>query len=100
MTKQKSLIDTEVGVNIRSLRKKAKLTQGELAGAINLTRPAICNIEIGKQGLTISGLLKICAVLKCKTSDILPKIPTASIKEVIRKTKPVEYKSMDVNFKW
>lgn len=99
--KQKNLINIHCGEMIYKIRKSLKLSQDELASAVGLTRPSIVNIEKGRQGLTVEILLKICAVLKCEISDILPNVPAVTLKPVKRiKKQVIKMNLMDANFKW
>ncbi|MBS0878639.1 MULTISPECIES: helix-turn-helix transcriptional regulator [unclassified Tatumella] len=68
--------------NLRTIRKRLGMTQGELASAIGLkTAGAICHYEHGRRELSISMSRKILQVLNTKGAsvsldDLLP--PTAA----------------------
>lgn len=51
---------------LRELRKKAGLTQQELADAIGITEQAIGHYEVGRRQLSVSIAKKIAKVLGCK----------------------------------
>lgn len=51
-------VKTEIGLLVKSLRKKQKLSQQELAEQLDLSRITIQNLESGKN-FTIDTLLKI-----------------------------------------
>jgi len=55
--KQLNIINIHCGVKIKEFRKKSGLSQDELAGALSLTRTSVCNLESGKQGLTMKTFL-------------------------------------------
>jgi DNA-binding XRE family transcriptional regulator len=97
---QKNLINIHCGNAIFHLRKKLKYNQEELASAIGLTRTSVVNIEKGRQGMTVETLLKVCAVLKCKVSDILPNVPSVKLKPIKKVKKVIESKLLDADFKW
>ena len=98
--KASNLINSTVGKNITRLRKKAGFNHEELAGALGLIRTSVVNIEKGRQALTVENLIKICAVLKCGVTDILPNIPRATINKLTKKTKPVLYNTLQADFEW
>lgn len=62
------LTPSNLGKYIPFIRKKANLSQEELADIANLSRTAIQGIEAGKESLQIDTLLKICHVLNIKLS--------------------------------
>jgi transcriptional regulator with XRE-family HTH domain len=51
-------VKTEIGLLVKSLRKKQKLSQQELAEQLDLSRITIQNLESGKN-FTIDTLLKV-----------------------------------------
>ncbi len=51
---------------LRELRKKAGLTQRELAEAVGITEQAIGHYEVGRRNLNVSLAKKIAKVLNCK----------------------------------
>lgn len=54
MTKlQKSFDTVEVGKRIRQLRKARSLKQDDLMSILNLSRPAISNIETGRRNINL-----------------------------------------------
>lgn len=97
---QKNVIDIHCGKMIYEKRKKLKYNQDELASAIGLTRTSVVNMEKGRQGMTVETLLKLCAVLQCKVTDILPAVPSVKLKPVVKVKKVIESKNMDATFKW
>lgn len=95
-----NLIGLEIGAKVRAMREKREYTQEQLAGAVNLTRTSIVNIEKGRQALTVEILLKMCAVMKCKIVELLPPVPTVALRDSIKKTRVIEYKTLSADFKW
>jgi len=61
-----------IGGNIREMRKKAKLTQKELAARLNKSRFWLTAIETGANLPTIEGLYQIADTLSCSIHAILP----------------------------
>lgn len=55
--------DFQIGVVIRNLRKKAGLTQSELAEKLHTQKSAISRIENQSEDIRISTLFKIAKVL-------------------------------------
>lgn len=91
---------SDFGDNVLTYRKKAELTQEELAGAIGLSRVMIANIEAGINRTTIEHILRICAVLKVTPNDLFPAVPDVTVKTVIVSRRVVEKKSLKANYKW
>lgn len=90
-------IKKNIGKNIGLFRKKLGLSQEDLAGALGLSRASIMNIESGRHSPSLDKFIKICAVIKCEYSDILPIIPQVDLREkevkiIKRKTKIVSAK--------
>lgn len=52
-----------IGAMIRALRRQAKMTQTELGERCGLERTSICNIETGRQTLTVQSVNAIAAAL-------------------------------------
>lgn len=64
--------DTQViGQKLRAYRKKAGLTQAELAEAASLADRTYADIERGTANMRVSTLLKICEVLRVTPDDLL-----------------------------
>jgi len=62
---------TNFGNNLRFLRKENKLTQGELAKILNISRSKIASYESGAAEPNITLLLLICKFFSIKPKDIL-----------------------------
>ncbi len=62
----------EVGRALRKRRQAAKLTQGDLAGRVSLSRTSITNIEQGRQHVTLHVLYALADAVGVKPTDLLP----------------------------
>ena len=68
-------IEKRVGLNIRKLRKKAKLTQEQLVAKLqingcDITRSALAKIEVGQRHLYPDEIILIKEILRVDYSDI------------------------------
>ncbi len=61
----------KLGQNLRKIRTKKKMTQGDLASALNVDRAYISNIENGRMNPTLSTLEKIAVALGISSSELL-----------------------------
>ena len=61
----------ESGKRIKEMRKKAGVTQEELADAIGMTREALARIETGKNGTSVDGIINLAQYFKTSTDNIL-----------------------------
>ena len=62
----------EVGQRIRTVRKSLGMSQAKLAERFNLSRPALVNIERGRQNCTIYNLMCLARALRVPVSELLP----------------------------
>jgi transcriptional regulator with XRE-family HTH domain len=60
-----------VGERIRDLRKKANLTQEELAEQLNISSVSMCRIETGNKGASIDLLVEISKYFKTSMDYLL-----------------------------
>ena len=63
---------TDVGLNVKNIRKKAGLKQKELVKKMNpdpISVNTLSRIETGKSNYSIDVLFRIAAVLNCDVSD-------------------------------
>ena len=60
-----------IGNNLLAIRKKAGLTQSEVAEAADLSDRTYADIERGTVNMRIETILKICEALKITPDDIL-----------------------------
>ncbi len=61
----------KLGENLRKLRLKKNLSQGDLATALEVDRAYISNIENGRMNPTLSTLEKIAGALGISSSELL-----------------------------
>jgi len=61
----------KLGQNLRKLRLKKKMSQVDLATALNVDRAYISNIENGRMNPTLSTLEKIAGALGVATSELI-----------------------------
>jgi transcriptional regulator with XRE-family HTH domain len=60
-----------LGDAVRAARKKARLSQEELAEKADLTRNYIGDIERAEKKATVEALAKIAKALKCRVRDLV-----------------------------
>jgi transcriptional regulator with XRE-family HTH domain len=61
----------KLGQNLRKLRLKKKMSQVDLATALNVDRAYISNIENGRMNPTLSTLEKIAGALEIPTNELI-----------------------------
>ena len=61
----------KLGENLKKLRLKKKLSQGDLSKALGVDRAYISNIENGRMNPTLSTLEKIAVALGISSSELL-----------------------------
>lgn len=61
----------KLGKNLKGLRLKRKLSQGELSQSLNVDRAYISNIENGRMNPTLSTLEKIAQALKVSIKELV-----------------------------
>ena len=64
-------INRRFGDAVRVARMNAKLTQRELATAIDLKRTSISNIEMGVQTVTVPTLIRMCYALGVSVTQLI-----------------------------
>jgi transcriptional regulator with XRE-family HTH domain len=62
----------EFGLVLRAARKKAKLTQSDVADRVGLTRTSITNIERGTQHIALHQLFLLASAVGVQPEDLLP----------------------------
>jgi transcriptional regulator with XRE-family HTH domain len=62
-----------VGDNIRGFRHKLNWSQEKLAARTKLTNDYISRVELAKEGMSISSLIKIATALKVEPHQLLIK---------------------------
>lgn len=60
-----------IGENIKSRRNAMGMSQSELASAIGVSVPMICQIERGTKSPTLRLSVDIAKVLKCDLNDLV-----------------------------
>lgn len=58
---------------IKDMRKKAQLTQTQLAQRLGISQGAIQKLETGERGLDVEWMEKIAKALNCEPWELLPK---------------------------
>ncbi len=61
----------KLGENLRRLRLKKNLSQGDIATALGVDRAYISNIESGRMNPTLSTLEKLSGALGISSSELL-----------------------------
>jgi len=61
----------KLGKNLKMIRLKRKLSQGELSKSLNVDRAYISNIENGRMNPTLSTLEKIAQALKVSIKELV-----------------------------
>jgi len=61
----------KLGENLRKIRTKKQMTQGDIASALGVDRAYISNIESGRMNPTLSTLEKIAGVLEISIKDLV-----------------------------
>ncbi len=62
------------GLKLRQQRKKAGITQNELAEKTGVTRVYVGLIERGETSITLEKVYRLAEALKCDVSDLLPRV--------------------------
>ena len=60
-----------IGENLRALRMKRGLTQGELAEMVGVTRAFLCQIERGTKNPSLQVSVEIARVLQCNLGELV-----------------------------
>jgi transcriptional regulator with XRE-family HTH domain len=100
-------IDNQIvafGENLRSARKRARLTQVELSTAAPLDRAAISRLECGERAPDLPTLLRICAALGTQPRDLLrgigPKTSPRSVPKTAQANSSEPGARFGANLKW
>ena len=70
-TKNPLLSKNAVGSRIRAARLERGLSQVELAKALNSHQTALSQIEVGRRGVSLNQILRLCKALKVSPETIL-----------------------------
>ncbi len=60
-----------IGENIRDKRKEMGISQNDLATAVGVSIPMICQIERGTKSVTLQLGADIAKILKCDVNDFI-----------------------------
>jgi transcriptional regulator with XRE-family HTH domain len=69
------MLYTAIGELVRLARKRAELSQEELAQRVKLTRTSISNIERGTQRMLVDTVYAIADALSTSVYELLPATP-------------------------
>src|SRR6266702_6732015 len=72
MQVDESLLYNLIGTTIKQQRRKADMTQEQLADEVGVLRTSITNIEAGRQKLPLHLLYEVCIALGLEIATILP----------------------------
>ncbi len=61
----------DIGSRIRQLRNASAMTQEKLADEMNVSVQYISKLELGKVGMSIDTLIRLCEILKASADYIL-----------------------------
>ena len=64
-------ISAKLGDNIKRIRTKKKMSQGDIARTLEVDRGYISNIENGKKNPTLATVAKIAEALKVSPNELL-----------------------------
>ena len=59
------------GDNLKSLRKRKKISQEDLAELVNVSRQSISKWENGEAYPTMNNILELCKIFNCKINDLV-----------------------------
>lgn len=84
----------ETGLNIKNRRTMAGITQEDFAAMLDIGMSSLCHIEIGKHKPSLDVINKICAILNCQYSELLPPIIPVEIKTEVRMVQVLKNKTI------
>ena len=64
-------ISTKLGQNLKRIRTKKKMSQGDIARAIEVHRAYVSGIETGKRNPTLATIEKLANALGVSASELL-----------------------------
>ncbi len=65
------MIFKQIGMNLRFLRKKSKLSQNDLGGRLNITRQQVANYEKGDTTIPFLSLYRISDIFNISIDEII-----------------------------
>lgn len=75
-------IEQQAILSLKTSRKAKKMTQADLANALNVSRDTVARIETGQSRLTLMFAINIAQVLDVALSEILSELETKKKKEL------------------
>ena len=66
-----NIASEKLGQNIKRIRTKKKMSQGDIARALEVDRGYISNIENGKKNPTLATIQKLADALKVSADELL-----------------------------
>ena len=64
-------ISEQLGKNMKRIRTKKKMSQGDIGRALDVDRGYISNIESGKKNLTLATVAKIARALRVSADELI-----------------------------
>lgn len=64
-------ISSKLGLNLKRIRTKKKMSQGDIARALEVHRAYVSGIENGKRNPTLATIEKLASALGVSASDLL-----------------------------
>ena len=64
-------ISSKLGQNMKRIRTKKNMSQGDIARALEVDKGYISNIESGKKNLTLATIQKLADALKVSADELL-----------------------------
>lgn len=72
----------EFGARVRERRRRAGMSQDQLADAAFLSRTSVVNIENGRQGVSIGTLYRLAEALACAPGELLPPVHEVEVPDI------------------
>lgn len=61
-----------LGKNIRKVRKAKKMTQGELAEVLGVSKTSVTNYELGQRKISLESIVKLCSFYELTCDELIP----------------------------
>lgn len=69
----------KIGDRLKAARERAGLSQGRLAALLDMSQQGYAHFESGRNTIGLEHILRVCQILKCPLSELLPNEYVASI---------------------
>jgi transcriptional regulator with XRE-family HTH domain len=79
----------EIGRRVREARQRLRLTQTELADALDLEEVSVRAIEAGRRGLSVDSLIRMARALHIPPAELLEEAGTGECRDEIEATRLV-----------